>query len=77
MLVSKFSLEEAIPLSVVTILGDTLVRIIVLYNKKHPLNEKRYLIDMMPILLIVPFDGNSSFIGVILSEIFPNHLQLY
>lgn len=76
MLVSKFSLEEAIPLSVVTILGDTLVRIIVLYNKKHPLNEKRYLIDMMPILLIVPFDGNSSFIGVILSEISPQSFTI-
>lgn len=76
MLVSKFSLEEAIPLSVVTILGDTLVRVLVLYNKRHPLNEKRYLIDMMPILLIVPFDGNSSFIGVILSQITPQSLTI-
>jgi len=76
MLVSKFTLEESIPLSVVTILGDTLVRVIVLYNKKHPLNEKRYLIDMMPILLIVPFDGNSSFIGVILSQITPQSFTI-
>ena len=58
MLVSGFTLEEAIPLSVATILGDTIVRICNLYNKKHPLNDKRYLIDMMPILLIVPFDCN-------------------
>ena len=74
--VGKFSLEEAIPLSVMTILGDTLIRILNLYLKKHPMNNKRYLINMMPILLIVPFDGNFSFLGVILSEIMPNIVTL-
>jgi uncharacterized membrane protein YfcA len=74
--IGKFSLEEAIPLSVMTILGDTLVRIVNLYLKKHPMNSKRYLINMMPILLIVPFDGNFSFLGVILSEIMPNIVTL-
>ena len=76
MFVGKFSLEEAIPLSVMSILGDTLVRILNLYLKKHPMNSKRYLINMMPILLIVPFDGNFSFLGVILSEIMPNIVTL-
>lgn len=76
MFVGKFSLEEAIPLSVMTILGDTLVRIFNLYLKKHPMNNKRYLINMMPILLIVPFDGNFSFLGVVLSEIMPNIVTL-
>lgn len=74
--IGKFSLDEAIPLSVMTILGDTLVRIVNLYLKKHPMNSKRYLINMMPILLIVPFDGNFSFFGVILSEIMPNIVTL-
>ena len=74
--IGKFSLEEAIPLSVMTILGDTLVRIVNIYLKKHPMNSKRYLINMMPILLIVPFDGNFSFLGVILSEIMPNIVTL-
>ena len=76
MLVGKFKLEEAIPLSVVTILGDTIVRIINLYNKRHPLNEKRYLIDMVPLLLIIPFDGNTSFIGIILSDFTPKILTI-
>lgn len=74
--IGKFSLDEAIPLSVITILGDTLVRIFNLYLRKHPMNNKRYLIDMMPILLIVPFDGNFSFLGVILSEMVPNLITL-
>lgn len=75
-LFGNFPLEEAIPLSVITILGDTLVRIFNLYLKRHPMNEKRYLIDMIPILIIVPFDGNFSFIGVILSEIIPDLITL-
>ena len=35
------------------------------------MNKNRYLIDMTPALLLVPFDGNTSFIGLILSEITP------
>lgn len=70
-LIGKFKIEEAVPLSIVTILGDTLVRVCFLINRKHPLNKSRYLIDMTPALLLVPFDGNTSFIGLILSEITP------
>jgi uncharacterized membrane protein YfcA len=71
MLIGKFKLEEAISLSIATILGDTLVRIILLINKKHIYFHKRYLIDLSPLLLIVLFDGNSSFIGVILADLIP------
>jgi uncharacterized membrane protein YfcA len=76
MLLGKFKLEEAIPLSVITILGNTIVRMINLYNKRHPLNEKRYLIDMIPLLLIIPFDGNASFIGIMLSDFTPKILTI-
>ena len=76
MLIGNFKLEEAIPLSVVTILGDTIIRLINLYNKKHPLNEKRFLINLTPLLLIVPFDGNTSFFGVLLSEFTPKLLTI-
>ena len=41
MLLGGFLLIESIPLTIITILGDTLVRIFFLYNKKHPLNEKK------------------------------------
>ena len=71
LLVGQFELKYAIPLSVVTILGDTLVRVIKLFKKKHPLNKKRLLIDLSPILLLVPFDGNTSFIGLILAQSTP------
>ena len=70
-LIGKFKIEDAVPLSIITILGDTFVRVCFLMNRKHPMNKNRYLIDMTPALLLVPFDGNTSFIGLILSEISP------
>ena len=40
MLIGGFDLIESIPLTILTILGDTLTRIFFLYNKKHPLSIK-------------------------------------
>lgn len=72
MLIGGFELIESIPLTILTIFGDTLVRIFFLYNKKHPLSEKRDLIYFSPLLLISLFDANSSFFGVILSNFTPS-----
>lgn len=71
MLVGKFNLYESIPITIFTILGDTCVRVFFLYNKKHPLNNKRDIIYFPPLLLISLFDANSSFFGVILSNFTP------
>ena len=71
MLIGNFSLEESIPMTIMTILGDTIVRIYFLYDKKHPLEEKRDLIYFPPLVIITLFDANSSFFGVILSNISP------
>ena len=76
MLVGKFDLETSIPLTIFTILGDTLVRIYFLYNKKHPLHEKRDLIYFTPLMIITLFDANTSFFGVILSNLSPNLLTI-
>lgn len=72
MLVGKFKLETSIPLTIYTILGDTLVRIYFLYNKKNPLDCRRDLIYFAPLMIITLFDANSSFFGVILSNLSPN-----
>jgi len=76
MLLGGFLLIESIPLTIITILGDTLVRIFFLYNKKHPLNEKRDLIYFPPLLLISLFDANTSFFGVILSNFTPSLITI-
>lgn len=71
MLVNGFSLYEAIPLSVSTILGNVIVRIIYYVQKSHPTIPNRKMIYLLPILIITPFDANTSFIGVIISNIMP------
>lgn len=76
MLIGGFTMEIAIPLTIFTILGDTAVRVAFLYNKVHPLHPKRSLIYFTPILLITLFDANSSFIGVILSNISPQLITI-
>ena len=77
LLIGKFTLSQSIPLSIITIFGDTIVRLIYLFPKKHPLNNKRSIIDLTPLLLLIPFDGNTSFIGVILANLLPDIFRLF
>jgi uncharacterized membrane protein YfcA len=75
-LIGKFGTDYSIPLTVVTIAGSSLARLIILFNKKHPHSIKRFLISYSPIMQIVPFDGNVAFIGAILNIISPSWLIL-
>ena len=72
MLIGQFNILDAAALTVLTIACNSFVRMCFLINKRHPQSVKRYLIDYTPILLIVPFDGNTSFIGLIISIIAPH-----
>ena len=72
----SFNINTAIPLTIITILGDTLVRIFYLYNKPHPLCEKRDIIYFYPLLIITLFDANTSFFGVILSGYTPDIITI-
>lgn len=71
MLINNFDIKVAIPLSVSTILGSTLVRILYFYNKEQPQVQGRSLIYFFPILIIIPLIANTSFIGIILEELLP------
>lgn len=71
MLIGEFDILNATALTVLTIVCNSFVKMIILFNKRNPKAIKRYLIDYTPILLIVPFDGNTSFIGLIISTIVP------
>lgn len=70
-------IDQSIPLTIITILGNCVVRFFYLWNKKIFNMNKRYLVDLLPTLIIVPFDGNVSFIGVYLSLIFPKIINLF
>ena len=72
MLIGSFGTYYAIPLTVITIAGSSLIRMFVLVNKKNPNNYNRFLIDYRIILLFVPFDGNTSFIGFLINSVTPN-----
>ena len=76
LLLGKFGTDYSIPLTVFTIAGSSLARMLILLPKKHPNTYRRYLIDYRAILLIVPFDGNTSFVGMILNAISPKWLVL-
>jgi uncharacterized membrane protein YfcA len=72
MILANFSISYAIPHTVLNIMFSSLIRLIILFNKKHNISNKRFLIDFSIILILVPFDGNLSYIGYILNFISPN-----
>ncbi len=76
LLAGNFGIYYAIPLTVITIAGNSLARVLVLFNKKHPKYVNRYLINYSNISLIVPFDGATAFIGFILNTVSPPWLIL-
>lgn len=76
-LMGEFGLDYSIPITVITIAGNCLTRMIILYNEKHTHSYKRYLIDYSIIFAIVPFDSNMAFIGYIMNVISPNWLILF
>jgi uncharacterized membrane protein YfcA len=76
MLAGNFQLNDSIKMTVMTIFGDTAVRIWFLYNKLHPLETKRHLIYFPPLLIVTLFDANTSFFGVILSNLSPKVMTI-
>lgn len=75
-LAGGFTIEETIPLSVATILGDSFVRVIFLYNREHPYHKSRYLVDMLPIILITLYDSNTSILGIVLTNVLPSFFTI-
>ena len=67
-----FNLIQTIPIVQAIIFGDCLIRLFFLWTKKNPNYPNRYLIDLTPISLIVPFDASFSWLGVYLINFLPN-----
>lgn len=76
MLVNRLGTDYSIPLAIVTIAGNSLSRFLMLFTKRNPTSIKRFIIDYSVILLIVPFDGNVSFIGALLNLVMPKLVVL-
>jgi uncharacterized membrane protein YfcA len=71
-----FSVKEAVPLSVATIFGSSITKALYYYPKVNPLHQIRRLLYFSPIMILVPFIANSSFVGAILSVIFPDTITI-
>lgn len=69
--VEGIEINKAVPLAVSCILGSTLGRLLYLIPKRHPQNKKRFLVDFIPLLIIVPSIGTLSVFGAILNTISP------
>jgi len=72
----NFTLLEAVPLAITIILSDCLIRIMLLYKMPSVEKPSRYLMDLTPANIIVPFDGMFSWAGVFLLKALPSVLTI-
>jgi uncharacterized membrane protein YfcA len=61
-------------LSIVTIVGNSFVRTLYYCAKRHRLADNRFMPDYNVIRLVIPFDGNTAYIGFVLNELLPNYI---
>lgn len=76
MIFNDFTLEDSVPLTITIILGDSVIKMLLLYNLPNPDEPKRYLMDLTPSNIIVPFDAIFSWLGVILIKIIPSFFTI-
>ena len=71
-IIGNIELKEAILLSIITIAGNSLVRSLYYIKAKHVDAPNRYLPNFDIIRLVVPFDGNTAYLGLLLNQVLPN-----
>jgi uncharacterized membrane protein YfcA len=71
MLINKFNIQEAIPLSISTVLGSSFIRFLYFFNKFHQNVPYRNLIYYPPIFIITTSITSVAFIGSIMVQILP------
>ena len=75
-LLGNFNISYAIPHTVLNIAAGSLIRFVILFNRRHTLNSRRYLIDFTILFILVPFDGNLSYFGYVLNKMLPDYITL-
>ena len=76
MLAGNYQLTEAIPLAITCIFFDCFIRNIYLFREKVPQHPKRYLMNLLPSMIITPSDAMTSWIGVVMSSILPSGITM-
>lgn len=72
----NFSLLEAVPMAITIILSDCLIRMLLLFKMPSLEKPNRFIMDLTPANIIVPFDGLFSWAGVFLLKSLPNILTI-
>lgn len=76
MLFGNYKLNEAIPLAITCIFFDCLIRNLYLFREKVPNHPKRYLMNLLPSMIITPSDAMTSWIGVLLANLLPSGITM-
>jgi len=76
-LIGNYSLHYAIPLSIISIMGNSLVRFFILLKQKHRLNDNLPLIDYGILIQMIPFDSAGSYLGLCLNDIIEENILKY
>ena len=74
-ILGNYSLYYAIPLSMISIMGSSLSRYLILLPKKHTLNNNIPLIDYGILIQMIPFGAAGSYVGVYFNSLL-NESQL-
>jgi len=75
-LVTDYNFIKIVPIIQAIIFGSSIYRVIKFWFSKSNESNYRYLLDLTPITLIIPFDASASYLGVFLLEYFPNIITL-
>lgn len=72
MLLGNQSIKEAIFLSLITMVGNTLSRVIYYSIKRHHACSQRYLTNYEIVKVFLPFNANSTYLGFLLNQLLPD-----
>lgn len=72
--VFNFSPKVAIPLASTTILGSSIANCILIWRKKHPINDERPLIDWNILIIMEPLTVLGAVIGSYLNILLPSYV---
>ena len=76
LVVFKYSYQQAVILSLCTVLGNYISQVYINWNKRHPYDPRRPLIYWDAVLMLLPAQLGGSNIGVIIAKVFPEGILI-
>ena len=76
LVIFRYSYNEAVILSLCTVLGNYVSQVALNWNKRHPADQRRPLIYWDAVLILLPAQLGGGSIGVIIAKTFPEGLLI-